>query len=158
MNTPDYSEGQSGQDPLFPLKLETGRILSGITSLLGRDAVQDQTDRRLLMDAVAFIENPTENLGDIMNHTTNMGVVMGGYEMQGADIPTEIYAMNAYLVALQCIHCIHFVEAELERKVIIPAQIQEAMAMALDMATILSEGWAQDDTLLRAVHALEARL
>ncbi|MFA5828912.1 MAG: hypothetical protein WC843_00230 [Candidatus Gracilibacteria bacterium] len=142
---------------LLGLKSRTGKILNDISALLKHDTVKDETDRKMIVEAVAFIENPTENLADIKNHTTNIGHVLGGFEQQGADLPPEIDAMHHYLLALQCTNLINFVEKELEQSSPALAKIQQAMVPALDWAKIISNGY-KDGTLLKAVKKLQGRL
>lgn len=145
-------------DLLLKLKSQTKKVSTDVASLIERGAVADETDKKLLGEAATFIQNPTEKLEDIMSHTSNIGQVLSGYEMQGADAPDEIYAMNSYLVALQCINQIDFVETALEQGSSDAEKIQYALASALDWATILSRGWSKDDSLLTAVHELEGRV
>ncbi len=142
---------------LLTLQSKKDTVLSGIAALLESGAIEDETDRSLVVAAVAFVENPTENLTDIMNHTTNIGLVLGGYEMQGVDVPPAIDAMHSYLFALQCINRIDFVEEELKKSPQASPEIQQAMVFALDWATILSKGY-KDDTYLTAIRGLQARL
>ncbi len=155
--SPFWKPSPLSPDLLLGLKSRTGKILNDISALLKHDTVKDATDRKMVMAAVAFIENPTEDLADIKNHTTNIGQVLGGFEQQGADLPPEIDAMHHYLLALQCVNQINFVEKELEQKSPDLAKIQQAMVPALDWAKIISNGY-KDGTLLSAVKKLQGRL
>jgi len=156
-DSPDYTQAYPSYNLLLRLKSQTRSVSGRIATLLEQGAIQDETDRQLVVEAVAFIENPTENLSEIMNHTTNIGIVEGGYDMQGAETPPEIIAMHGYLFALQCINQINFIENELEQSSPDSAKIKQALALALDWATILSRGY-KDHTLLSAVNELQGRL
>lgn len=153
----DYTQANTAQDLLLALQSKTGTVSGAAEALLASGVIEDPADRQFIVDAVSFIRNPTENYSDIRNHTTNIGDVAGGYEMQGADIPTEIDAMHAYLLALQCINRIDFIEKELAGGSPDFTKIKDAMIWAEDPATHLSRGY-KDDTLLTAVNELKNRL
>lgn len=155
-DSPDHTQPHLAQDLLLELKSRTSKVLGDIAALLESGAVEDEADRGVISAAVAFVENPTENLADIMGHTTNIGSVIGGYDMQGMDPPPAIDAMHAYLLALQCINRINFIEAGIEQGSGSP-EIQHAIAQALDWATVLSGGY-KDATLLGTVNELQVRL
>lgn len=155
--SPFWTPSPLSPNLLLGLKSRTGKILNNVLSLLKHDTIKDETDRKMVMEAVAFIENPTEDLADIKNHTTNIGHVLGGFKEQRADLPPEIDGMHHYLLALQCVNQINFVEKELEQKSPDLAKIQQAMVPALDWAEIISNGY-KDGTLLRAVKKLQGRL
>lgn len=160
MNTPDsadYSQPRLAQDLMLGLKSKTRNVLGDVATLLQSGGVEDETDRGIVESAAAFLENPTEDLSEIMGHTTNIGAVLGGYEMQGADVPAAIDAMHAHFLALQCVNRMNFVEEELEKGSAGSAELQRIMAMALDWATILSRGY-KDGTFLAAVNELQERL
>ena len=94
--------------------------------------------------------------------------------MQGADLPPAIDNMHRYLLTLQCINRISFVEKVLDAYALGEADIarvveedlstgssfshlSKAIVFALDWATILSRGY-KDDTLLTAATDLQARI
>lgn len=156
-DSPDYIQAHLAEELLLTLQSKTGIVLSDIAALFESGAIEDETDRRFVAEAVKFIENPTENLSDIMLHTTEIGQILGGYEMQEKNAPSEIDAMHAYLLTLQCINRINFVEKSLEQGSPYSSEIQHAMVLALDWATILSRGY-QDNTLLSAVNELQGIL
>ncbi len=163
--SPEQNEANSSQDLLVELQSRTKNVVGGIDGLLQVGALEDETDRTLVVAARAFIENPSENLAEIMNHTTNIGQVLAGYEMQGADAAPAIHAMNAFLFALQCVNRINYVEgwrdnfrtSSSDTQPSTEPALNLAMAQALDWATILSNGY-KDDTMLNAVHDLQSRL
>lgn len=159
MHSPDSENPiklNPAQSLLLELQSKTGTVLRDIAASLERGTVQDETDRGFIEGAVAFIENPTENLSDIMVHTTHIGEVLGGYDLQGTHPPPEIDAMHAYLLALQCINQMNFVEQELEQGTPDFSAIHSAMVRAYDWATILAKGY-KDVTFLNAVNSLFER-
>lgn len=158
MSTPDSQD--DAQTPLAPelllrLQFRARKILNDVGSELS--AIQDEIDRQFIIAAFRFIENPTEDLAEIMNHTTHIGEVIGGYDMQGMAPPPAIDAMHAYLFTLQCINRMNFVEVKLSQGSPISQEIQHAMAQALDWATLLARGY-KDETMLSAVNELQGRL
>lgn len=161
MNIPgsaDYSHEHLAQDLMPELESRKQKVLRDVATLLQSGGVEDETDRGIVEAAAAFLEKPTENLSEIMSHTSNIGAVFGGYEMMGMDIPPALDAMYACLLALQCINRINFVEGEIEKgSALISPEIQDAMAMALDRATAFSRAY-KDGALLAAVNQLQERL
>jgi len=153
-------EKQALLSPELSLKLksQTGKISGDVSALLQRDAIKNKTDRKLVSEAKAFLENPSENLEKIMKHTTQIGQVLAGYEAQGAVLPPEIDAMHGYLLTLQCVNRIHFVEKELDSWFPSTKKMKIAMTQALDWATILSRKGYKDGTFLTAVNALQERV
>lgn len=141
---------------LLKLDIQKGAVLSGIAVLL-ETASLDETDRRTISEARMFIETPAENLADIMVQTNHIGEVVGGYEMNGEEAPLAIDSLHAYLLSLQCINRINFIEREIESGVSDSPEVSAAMVSALDVARILSRGY-KDETLLIAVREIEERL
>jgi len=141
---------------MLQLKSKTGSILSNVSALLENGTLQDQVDRKFVMQVAAFIENPTENLQDIMDYMRIIGEVLGGYDEQGMDAPAAIDAMHGYLHALKCINRMSFIEAELEKGTADSSNIKEAMAIAINEATTLSKAY-KDNTLLNPISELKDR-
>lgn len=145
------------RDLLLRLQSQTRKVLGDIAALFERGTITDETDRKFIMEAFGFIENPTENLSDAIGHTTHIGEVFGGYEMQGADPPPAIDAMHGYLWALQCIGRIKFIETALDQGSAGSSEVQHAMVMALQDAGMLLSAY-KDGTFLGAVNELKSRL
>jgi hypothetical protein len=135
-------------------RMEKRTILGGIDRFLRREDADD-ADRGIIDSAVKFIENPTNNLEDVQAHTTDVAMVMAMWPGDAASI-LEVDAMHAYLLSLQCINRINFVVNNFNN----PAdykKVFDAMLLATDEAVTVSEGY-EDDTLLKAVDELKARL
>jgi hypothetical protein len=156
MNTPsEYPD--FAQEHLLRLQSKTRTVLTAVDELIQSGAVKDEADREMIKKAIALIENPTEDIATIQGTTTMIGMVCGGYEMLGTDVPAAVDDMHKYLLALQCINRISFVEAELEMGSPDNGKIEQAMVWALDAATHLSRGY-KDSSLLEAVNELQERL
>lgn len=126
--------------------------------LIERGELQDEADRNVVNAAAAFVENPSENLVDVMKQSELVGQVVSGYEMQGAEAPTEVDAVYAHLLALQCIGKISFIETELEQNLDpSSAVVQQAMIVVLDWAKVLAKAY-KDTTILDAVNALQEEM
>lgn len=100
-------------------KFSKSVVLADVATLLKSEPV-DEVDRSTINAAIEFIENPTEKLEDIQLHTTRIGEVCGGYEMQGNDTPPAIDALHAHFLSLQCLNRIDFVEHEMFNGVYVP--------------------------------------
>lgn len=152
-DSPDYPQAHLSQDLLIKMQSQTRNILDAVE----RITIEDEVDRKKVAEAAVFIESPTENLSDIMSHTTPIGQVLGGYAMQGVEPPSEIDAMHGYLVALQCINRINFIEEELAQGSPDISGVQQAMINVSDCARTLSKGY-NDNTFLDALNELRDRL
>lgn len=157
LDSPDYPQTHLSQDLLLKTQSRTKNILGAVAALLERGAVEDEVDRKILKRIIAFIENPTEDLSDIMGHTTSVGQVLSGYEMQGAQSPPEIDAMHGYLVALQCINRINFIEEELVQGSPDSSEVQQAMRRGLGWARVLLNA-DSDGAFFDAFNELQDRL
>lgn len=153
LDSPDYSRDHISQELELYLDSKKAKVLSDITTLLEHGCIEDEVDRGIVVGAVAFIENPSEEISAIMGQTKNIGQVLAGYMMSGADLPPEIDAIHGYLFALQCINKIKLIEAELLKESPDALVIQEAMARGSDWAITLSKGY-NDDTFLNAFNDL----
>ncbi len=153
------AEKHVSPSPDLSLMLKSGKrkVLDDISALLKRDTIKDETDRKLLKEAAAFIENPTENPADIKKQTMNIGQVLGGYEQQGAKLPPEIDALHRYLLTFSCINQVNFIEKELKQGSPDLTKIKQAMVWAIDPATHLSRAY-NDGSLLSAVNELQRKL
>ncbi len=156
-DSPDYTQPYLSQDLLLKMQSQTRGILDAAVALLEGGTVEDEVDREKIEKAAAFIENPTENLSDIMGHTTFIGHVMFGYMTQGEEYPPEIDALNGYLIALQCINRISFIEGEFAQGSPDSSKIQEAIALGSPWAKRLSK-WYDDDAFLNTFNELRDRL
>lgn len=135
-------------------RMEKRTILGGIDRFLRREDADD-ADRGIIDAAVKFIENPTNKLEDVQVHTTNVAMVIAMWPGDAESV-LEVDAMHAYLLSLQCINRINFVvnnfkDPDNYKKVF------DAMVSATDEAITVSEGY-EDDTLLKAVDELKARM
>lgn len=160
MKTPDssnYPQSHPSEDLSISLNSKKVIVLEAISTLLEGEEIKDETDRNTVSEAKAFIESDTENLSEIQSHTTKIGQVIAGYEMQGDNAPPAIETMYCHLLMLSCINRIRFIEGELEKVSPDTAQIKQAMVWALDPATHLSRGY-KDNTLLMAVKGLQDRI
>ncbi len=154
-DSPDYPPDYLSQDLLIKMQSRTRDILAAAAVLLERGDIEDEAYRKTVVKAAAFIENPTENLPDIMIHTVDIGQVLGGYEMQGAEFPPEIDAMSGHLHALQFINRIRFIEEKLAQGSTDSPEFTRAMALALDWATTISKAY-HDNTFLDAFNEFKA--
>lgn len=132
-------------------------VAAAVKALLQHGTIENATDRRLIAEATAFIETPTENLSDIMRYTSNIGEVLSGYMMQGAEAPPEVDALHGHLHALLCQYHIRSVRTELKQAAPDFPRIQDSMRLALGFAKILSKGY-RDDSLLQEVQELQRNI
>lgn len=152
-DSPDYSQDDLSEDLLIKMQSRTRAILDDVE----RITIEDEVDRNRVMKAGVFIENPTENLSDIRSNTTSIAHVVAGYMMQGAECPPEIDAMHGYLMALQCINLMKFIEEALVQGAFDQLVIQDAMIRGKGNAKNLSKAY-NDDTFLNAFDELQDKL
>ncbi len=156
LDTPDYSPDHLSQELVLKMESQKVKILRDIAELLECGGIEDEVDREIVVGATEFIENPSEELSEIMSQTVNIGAVLAGYDMQGVNFPPQIDAMQGYLFALQCINIIKFVEEALMQGSSDFSKIQKAMSRGADWAITLSK-WYNDDTFLSAFNELQER-
>jgi hypothetical protein len=160
MNNPDSAEQVSAhlsEGLLLKLEARKRNIAADVSPLLESGSIDSENDRRLVREARDFVENPGEDIERIKRHTTMVGMVSSGYDMQGADVPPALDALHAYLSSLQCVNRIKFIEEELDKGNTDSPEFKLALAQILDWATNLSRGY-KDNTMLDAVNELQERL
>ena len=157
-DSPDYNQPRFTPAIISKLNSQARNVLGSLWALLGRNGINDETDRKLVIEAMAVVENPSENLSDIMKHTTLIAQVMAGYMMQGEEAPQEIDALNGYLLALQCVNRMKFIEDEIEKGNTNSPEIKQAMVRAIEWARILSVDYYVDQTFLTAVTELKKQI
>lgn len=138
------------------LKLEskTKELLDGIRKLLEGDSIENQADRQIIEAAIAFIEQPEKVMKDIKEHTTNVGNIVVEYEMSPEDaLPPKINALYSYLLSLQCINRISFVERMLKKNPPDKTKIEGGLNTAESSASILANEY-KDGTFIDAVKLL----
>jgi hypothetical protein len=128
-----------------------------VDAVLRFGSIEDATDRRLTIEAAAFVESPTDNLADIDGHLKNLGDVLTTFMMTGADAPAEIDALHCELQKLFCQHHIDAARAELAKETPDHAALDLAMRMALDSALNLSKGY-QTPSYFEEVSALAGKV
>lgn len=156
LDSPDYSQDNISDALMLQLKSKTGSILSNVSALLESGAIENEVDRKRVVNVAAFIEKPTDNLQDIMDNTISIGEVVCGYDEQGIDAPAAINTMHAHLLALQVINRMSFVETQLENGTADSSNIKEAISIAINWTTTLSKSY-KDDSLLNPVNELKNR-
>lgn len=163
LDSPDRSKDYPSAALLLDFESRRADILAATDKLIADNKLEDKaedgenSDLKRVTRAAEFIKNPTDNLADIMEHGTNVGEVIVGYEMQGADTPDAVGAMHAYLFALQGINLMRFVEMELEKGVTDSPEIKSAMTRANSCAVILAKGY-KNTALSEALTELRKRL
>lgn len=147
-----------GEELKSQLLLRAAEVVRAARGLIAYGELQDVADQNVVNGAAAFIENPSENLADVMKQSELVGQVVSGYEMQGAEAPIEVDAVYAHLLALQCTYKISFIETELEQNLDpSSAVVQQAMTVVLDWAKVLAKAY-KDTTILDAVNALQEEM
>ena len=145
-------------DLLLDLESQKGKILSDIAALLESGGIEDEVDQGIVKKAMAFIENPSENLEDILPHTKHIGMVLAEYDMERTEPPPEIDAIEAYLYALQCINRVKFVEKELALESPNFLEIKEACRRGKGWATTLLEKYSGDKFYFAVISAFLAAI
>jgi hypothetical protein len=141
------------------LKLEAqkGQVLLDIALLLQENGLEDDVDKRLVGEAVEFVENPTEEVEAVMKHATAIGAVHAEYDMQEIAQPAAIDALYEYIYALQCVIQIKFAEEVFKRQPFDSAETKTAIHQASLSAKMLVRGW-EDNTFLDVVNEFQAKL
>ncbi|MDD4287923.1 MAG: hypothetical protein PHO20_04770 [Candidatus Peribacteraceae bacterium] len=136
---------------------QTGIVTAAIRTLLADEKIRDEGDRRHIAEALAFMETSTQNLPDVARHASSIGEVMGGYDMQGAEPPPEIDALNRHFQTLLFRAYLGDAEMKLTQAPRDPEGGQHVLRFALDIAKTFFKGY-HDDTLLHQALALQQRV
>jgi hypothetical protein len=142
MSTPDSSNQEI---PALPT-VDTGVAplepnADAVKVVLAYGNIEDPVDRKLVIEAATFLASPTGALPDIVSHATNMGEVIGGYMMQGKDVPLEVDALHGQLLTLLCQHHIDAVKRELSQASPDLLKAEHSMRLALDAGKVLAKGY-----------------
>ena len=161
MNGPDspneyypYPQPRFTPELIIKLNSQKTNVLGSLSALLERNGINDEIDKKLVVEAMAFVENPSEDISVIMKQTTLIGQVLGGYMMQGEEAPAEIDALHGYLLAVQCVNRMKFMEDEIEKGNPFSHEVNEAKDRVFEWAEILSKGY-NDPSCLNAIIELQ---
>ncbi len=152
MNTP--AEQQPEEPGKIPA-VETGVISAAIHNILNGEALDSESDRRVVAAAAAFVESPTELLPDIVRHVESVGEVLAYRDaMEQPGIP-EVDKLYTRLLTLVCNH--HIAAATAEHQLPTPdyQKIGHSLVLAAAEAKHLANAFEKDDTLLRKIQALQ---
>ena len=139
-----------------PVATEKDRTLGSIRTLLANREI-DPADEQIMHDALAFMEAPAGDFQTFKDHSTNVAMVVAGYDMQDLPVPPAIDAMNTDLLELFCQHCIDAAETEVANTHIDQVRLDKMLAFALDAAKELARPTMNRPRLLAAVEELQRR-
>jgi hypothetical protein len=112
--TPD--DCKLGKEPEKQAPLETNEISEAVRLLLSDGTIEDFLDELIIREAVAFLENPTEDLEKTKMHLVGIGMILamnyGGIE----DQPPVLNEINHRLFMLISKQHIKIIESELEKE------------------------------------------
>ena len=157
LDSPDRPHDYLSQELVLKAESQKVKILNDIAALLESGGIEDEVDQGIVRGAIAFIENPSEELSGIMSQTTIIAQVLAGYMMQGLDYPPEVDAIHGYLFGLQCISIIKLIEQAVNSPDSSAVKIKKLMKRGRDWAKTLSKGY-HDDTFHNAFNELGSNL
>jgi hypothetical protein len=139
LNTSDKNpEDEKSANPAnAPLQSAT-KISAAIRSLIQNGNVEDMANQKIIMEALAFIEHPAEDLAALENHMLGIAMVLAEYgEMENQ--PPEINAIQHQLYGLAAQHYIELIEKELGLDVCDNVKITALLKKAKNYAGILAK-------------------
>jgi hypothetical protein len=153
MNTPDPIKEQPVLSAAEAVPaLQTGEATAAIRTLLGKEQIEDPGDRKLMEEALAFLDAPTNNLSDIQRIAEAIGEAMAyGQEHPSFD------ALNRRFQTLLFQYYLDDATTQLTREPRDLAAGQHALTFALDIAKTFSKGYL-DDSLLKQALALKTQV
>ncbi len=134
--------------------IAAGKVAACIRDLLSGSEIKDQTDRKLLEAAAAFILIPSNNHKDILWQSEAVTQVLAGYEMQDKQAPWQIDLLNAFLLVKLGRHHLAAFMAETKVQTPDPEKLRSHYAFALDYAKVIARLY-KSDTLLGEVQKLQ---
>lgn len=150
MNTPDPIKEQPDLSADKAVSApQTGEVTTAIRALLGQGPIEDPGDRKLMEEALTFLDAPTNNLSDIRRLAEAIGEAMAyGQEHPSFD------ALNRKFQTLLFQYYFGDAETKLTQE---PRDLEggrHSLAFALDIAKTFSKGYGVG-TLLAQVLALQ---
>ncbi len=153
MSTPD-SPKEIG--PLFSSDTlpapQTGEITAAIRALLGQVPIEDPGDRKLMEEALTFLDAPTNNLSDIQRIAEAIGEAMAY-----GQVHPSFDALNRKFQELLFQYYFGDAVMKLAQEPRDFAGGQHSLTFALDIARTFSKGYG-DGTLLDQALALQQKV
>ncbi len=134
--------------PEVSARPEIGEILESVRLLLTDGTIEDADDRKTIEEALAFLENPTEDFEEIKRHLKDIGMVLAYNYREIKDQPPALNDINRRLFTLASQQCINLIEAELKNKASESQRLQELLMTALNFTGVLVKYY--DDSVLHS--------
>ncbi len=160
MSTPDVPDIPAGPLKIYeePEPIDTAGTSAALNGLLAGETITDANDRRILGNAVAFLETGAcrADLAGMRKHASAVGEVTAGYDMTGGTAPPEVDAAYRQLTVLECRFFIDAIGAALRQTPPDMTSIRESLRLAFPVARLVLALW-KDNSLVQELTLLQAR-
>ncbi len=134
-------------EEIEPKQIDTGSVTGKIQHLLTDEILTDPVDRKIIEEALLFLQSPTESIEEIKRHTSDVGSVVAGYMIRGEEPPAEIDAIYGQLITMNCQFHIDLVKAEKAAAEPDDSTIQKCMLVALNLAREIAKEYGNASCL-----------
>ncbi len=155
-NTESQEKDQPKRTPGDSFTIGTNEFSDPIHVLLQSNSIQDPVDKEVILAALAFSENPTDDVREIQDHSCAIAMVL----MQYPEIdlqPAEIRTLHYKLYQLESQYYIRSIESQIGKEVPDFSKIETFIIGALNSTGILAK-YANDNTLQIRVSELQQRV
>ncbi|MDB4978484.1 MAG: hypothetical protein JWM56_670 [Candidatus Peribacteria bacterium] len=155
---------EAPQDDLEPVGFEpdvnipTDDTSAAVQFLLNLETIEDATNRQVLADALAVLNNPPDNVKLIQWHAANVSMIDAEYGMAGEETPLEVNIIHSRLLTLEGRYLIASIKEKIESGSFDMAEVQKLLGKALLYGRQLERGLEKDATFLKEAEELEQRI
>ncbi len=111
---------------------KTAYFSARVRELLASNTVSEEGERRLITDALHFIESPSDDFQEIKKHQEVIGELIAYAEAMGEKAPEELDAMHTRLLTLLFQHAYNVCRLELAKPDCNVARAKHLAQCALD--------------------------
>lgn len=133
------NEGDSRESAKDSEQPRTAYFSTRVRDLLSGNRLSDEGERRLVVDALHFIESPSDDFQEIKKHQEVIGELIAYAEVMGEKAPEELDAMHTRLLTLLFQHAYNASRLELAKPDCNVARAKHLAQCALDDALALKQ-------------------
>lgn len=105
-HTNESNDGLRNAEGLTEAHSAVQSTTDSIRTLIELNGLQDPGDIRIVSEACAFLDAPTNDLAAIKKHGEYVAIVLSGFDMNGEEPPAAVDALHLQLLTLLCRHYI----------------------------------------------------
>ena len=151
--TPDKK--RLAEEPGKPAPLETDEDITAVRLLLTGSTIEDIDNKRIINNAVEFLENPTEKPEETLPHLLGIGMILAMNYGEIEDQPPVLNEINHRLFILISEQHIKIIESELKKEKIDTEKIDASIKSALNFTGVLVKSYSESVLRNRVIELQE---